>query len=82
MPARGRFDSPQPPLDVNEGANIGRILSLWTLARLVKVLLLLSVSVSISIALTMPAGGDYTDLHELAKGWKAAIVRATDPATK
>jgi hypothetical protein len=22
------------------------------------------------------------DLHELAKGWKAAIVRATDPATK
>eukprot|EP00429_Kryptoperidinium_foliaceum_P004284 CAMPEP_0176015308 /NCGR_PEP_ID=MMETSP0120_2-20121206/7272_1 /TAXON_ID=160619 /ORGANISM="Kryptoperidinium foliaceum, Strain CCMP 1326" /LENGTH=574 /DNA_ID=CAMNT_0017348277 /DNA_START=16 /DNA_END=1736 /DNA_ORIENTATION=+ len=26
--------------------------------------------------------GDYTDLHEIAKGWKAAIVRATDPATK
>ena len=25
---------------------------------------------------------DYADLHELAKGWKAAIVRATDPATK
>jgi hypothetical protein len=32
-------------------------------------------------AWTMPAG-DYTDLHELAKGWKAAIARATDPATK
>lgn len=31
---------------------------------------------------TMAKGGDYTDLHELAKGWKAAIVRATDPATK
>jgi len=25
---------------------------------------------------------DYTDLHEIAKGWKAAVVRATDPATK
>ena len=25
---------------------------------------------------------EYTDLHELAKGWKAAIARATDPATK
>jgi hypothetical protein len=25
---------------------------------------------------------DYPDLHELAKGWKAAIIRATDPATK
>lgn len=24
----------------------------------------------------------YTDLHEIAKGWKAAIVRATDPSTK
>jgi len=24
----------------------------------------------------------YTDLHELAKGWKAAIARATDPVTK
>merc|ERR1719223_2732370 len=24
----------------------------------------------------------YTDLHELAKGWKAAIARATDPTTK
>ena len=26
--------------------------------------------------------GDYVDLHELAKGWKAAIARASDPATK
>jgi len=26
--------------------------------------------------------GDYVDLHELAKGWKAAIARATDPETK
>jgi hypothetical protein len=25
---------------------------------------------------------EYTDLHELAKGWKAAITRATDPSTK
>eukprot|EP00980_Cylindrotheca_fusiformis_P003848 scaffold858_cov123-Cylindrotheca_fusiformis.AAC.24 len=25
---------------------------------------------------------EYTELHELAKGWKAAIVRAVDPATK
>lgn len=24
----------------------------------------------------------YADLHELAKGWKASIARATDPATK
>jgi hypothetical protein len=27
-------------------------------------------------------GGDYVDLHELAKGWKAAIARAKDPVTK
>jgi hypothetical protein len=26
--------------------------------------------------------GDYIDLHELAKGWKAAIARAKDPATR
>eukprot|EP00548_Thalassiothrix_antarctica_P008316 CAMPEP_0194131668 /NCGR_PEP_ID=MMETSP0152-20130528/2394_1 /TAXON_ID=1049557 /ORGANISM="Thalassiothrix antarctica, Strain L6-D1" /LENGTH=582 /DNA_ID=CAMNT_0038826529 /DNA_START=70 /DNA_END=1818 /DNA_ORIENTATION=+ len=26
--------------------------------------------------------GDYVDLHELAKGWKAAMARATDPETK
>lgn len=25
---------------------------------------------------------DYVDLHELAKGWKAAIARAKDPATR
>lgn len=25
---------------------------------------------------------DYIDLHELSKGWKAAIIRATDPSTK
>ena len=29
-----------------------------------------------------PSGGDYIDLHELAKGWKAAIARAKDPATR
>lgn len=26
--------------------------------------------------------GDFIDLHELAKGWKAAIARAKDPATR
>ena len=30
----------------------------------------------------MAATGEYIDLHELAKGWKAAISRCTDPATK
>ena len=30
----------------------------------------------------VPASGDYIDLHELAKGWKAAIARAKDPATR
>jgi len=30
----------------------------------------------------MPATGDYVDLHELAKGWKAAIARTKDPATR
>lgn len=30
----------------------------------------------------MAASGEYIELHELAKGWKAAITRATDPATK
>lgn len=24
-------------------------------------------------------GGDYVDLHELSKGWKAAIARVQDP---
>jgi hypothetical protein len=28
------------------------------------------------------ASGDFIDLHELAKGWKAAIARANDPATR
>jgi hypothetical protein len=32
--------------------------------------------------MAMPSSKDYTDLHELAKGWKAAIARAKDPATK
>ena len=31
---------------------------------------------------TMASTGEYIDLHELAKGWKAAISRCTDPATK
>mmetsp|Transcript_14971 Transcript_14971/g.41683 ORF Transcript_14971/g.41683 Transcript_14971/m.41683 type:complete len:580 (+) Transcript_14971:242-1981(+) len=30
----------------------------------------------------MAASGEYIDLHELAKGWKAAIGRSVDPATK
>lgn len=28
------------------------------------------------------ASGEYVDLHELAKGWKAAIERAKNPATR
>ena len=32
--------------------------------------------------MAMPSTGDYVDLHELAKGWKAAIARAKDPATR
>jgi len=28
------------------------------------------------------APGEYVDLHELAKGWKAAIERAKNPATR
>jgi len=28
------------------------------------------------------SSGDYIDLHEVAKGWKAAIARAKDPATR
>jgi hypothetical protein len=32
--------------------------------------------------MAMPATGDHVDLHELAKGWKAAIARAKDPATR
>jgi hypothetical protein len=35
-----------------------------------------------NIFTTMAPQGDYTDLHELAKGWKAAVVRVTDPATR
>jgi hypothetical protein len=31
---------------------------------------------------SLQPSGDHVDLHELAKGWKAAIARATDPATK
>jgi hypothetical protein len=31
---------------------------------------------------SLQPSGDFVDLHELAKGWKAAIARATDPATK
>jgi hypothetical protein len=31
---------------------------------------------------TSAGSGDYVDLHELSKGWKAAIARAKDPATK
>lgn len=30
----------------------------------------------------MPSAEDLIDLHELAKGWKAAIARAKDPATR
>jgi ankyrin repeat protein len=30
----------------------------------------------------LPGSADYVDLHELAKGWKAAIARAQDPATR
>ena len=32
--------------------------------------------------MAMPSTGDHIDLHELAKGWKAAIARAKDPATR
>ena len=35
-----------------------------------------------SSGMAMPSTGDYVDLHELAKGWKAAIARAKDPATR
>lgn len=41
----------------------------------------LSGNVSESNAI-MPSVGDYVDLHELAKGWKAAIARAKDPVTR
>jgi len=30
----------------------------------------------------LPASGGDIDLHELAKGWRAAITRAKDPATR
>jgi len=30
----------------------------------------------------LPASGEAIDLHELAKGWKAAIARGKDPATR
>jgi hypothetical protein len=32
--------------------------------------------------MAVPSTGEYVDLHELAKGWKAAIARAKDPATR
>eukprot|EP00522_Entomoneis_paludosa_P008967 CAMPEP_0172454348 /NCGR_PEP_ID=MMETSP1065-20121228/11370_1 /TAXON_ID=265537 /ORGANISM="Amphiprora paludosa, Strain CCMP125" /LENGTH=568 /DNA_ID=CAMNT_0013206665 /DNA_START=56 /DNA_END=1762 /DNA_ORIENTATION=+ len=32
--------------------------------------------------MAMPSSGNYVDLHEVAKGWKAAITRAKDPATR
>jgi hypothetical protein len=32
--------------------------------------------------MAMPSTGGEVDLHELAKGWKAAIARAKDPATR
>uniref|UniRef100_A0A7S2UJ49 AAA+ ATPase domain-containing protein n=1 Tax=Attheya septentrionalis TaxID=420275 RepID=A0A7S2UJ49_9STRA len=31
---------------------------------------------------TMGGGGEYIDLHEVAKGWKAAVARTLDPATR
>ena len=33
-------------------------------------------------SIALPSTGDHVDLHELAKGWKAAIARAKDPATR
>lgn len=39
-------------------------------------------SPSPSGGMAMLSTGDYVDLHELAKGWKAAIARAKDPATR
>lgn len=33
-------------------------------------------------SMTVASTGEYTDLHELAKGWKSAIARARDPATR
>jgi hypothetical protein len=30
----------------------------------------------------VPTTGDFVDLHELSKGWKAAITRAKDPSTR
>jgi hypothetical protein len=39
-------------------------------------------SVSLANSDRLPPSGDYIDLHELAKGWKAAIARARDPATR
>lgn len=32
--------------------------------------------------MALPSSGNYIDLHEVAKGWKAAIARAKDPATR
>jgi hypothetical protein len=32
--------------------------------------------------MAMRSSGDFVDLHEIAKGWKAAIARAKDPATR
>jgi hypothetical protein len=31
---------------------------------------------------TIGGGGEYIDLHEVAKGWKAAVARTLDPATR
>ena len=35
-----------------------------------------------SSGIVMPSTGEEIDLHEIAKGWKAAIARAKDPATR
>ena len=39
-------------------------------------------STGIRESASMPGTGEMVDLHELAKGWKAAIARAKDPATR
>lgn len=42
----------------------------------------MSTGIRESGASSMPGTGEMVDLHELAKGWKAAIARAKDPATR
>lgn len=42
----------------------------------------MSTGITRDSASSMPATGEMVDLHELAKGWKAAIARAKDPATR